>query len=279
MTDQQRFAGKVALCTGAGRPEGLGEAILKRLAKEGCQVVVTDLGEPQTHMGSDHIGTSKEMEQVAEEIRTAGGVATTFALDVRDEDQVEAAIGHAVAEFGGLDFLINNAGIGYLIEPVTEMAKEQWQAVLEVNLMGAFLCTKHAARQMLAQGRGGRIVNIASEAAKSGHPHMAAYTASKHGMLGLTRSTAIELGPHGITVNAVCPNHVTTGLGAVQNEYFAKYKNMTVDEYLADMRNRIPMARVGLTEDTANAVAWLCSDEASYVTAQGINVSGGAVLH
>jgi NAD(P)-dependent dehydrogenase (short-subunit alcohol dehydrogenase family) len=279
MTDKQRFAGKVALCTGAGRPEGLGEAILKRLAAEGCQVVVTDLGEPQTHMGSDHIGTTKEMEQVAEEIRAAGGAATTFALDVRDEDQVEAAIAHAVAEFGGLDFLINNAGIGYLIEPVTEMAKEQWQAVLEVNLMGAFLCTKHGARQMLAQGRGGRIVNIASEAAKSGHPHMAAYTASKHGMLGLTRSTAIELGPEGITVNAVCPNHVTTGLGAVQNEYFANYKNMTVEEYLADMRNRIPMGRVGLTADTANTVAWLCSDEASYVTAQGINVSGGAVLH
>ena len=279
MNDKQRFAGKVALCTGAGRPEGLGEAILKRLAEEGCQVVVTDLGKPQRHMGSEHIGTTKEMEQVADEIRTSGGMATTFALDVRDEDQVEAAIAHAVAEFGGLDFMINNAGIGYLIQPVTEMTKEQWQAVLEVNLMGAFLCTKHAARQMLAQGRGGRIINIASEAAKSGHPHMAAYTASKHGMLGLTRSTAIELGPQGITVNAVCPNHVTTGLGAVQNEYFAKYKNMTVEEYLADMRNRIPMARVGLAEDTANTVAWLCSEEASYITAQGINVSGGAVLY
>ena len=279
MTDKKRFAGKVAMCTGAGRPEGLGEAILKRLAEEGCKVVITDLGEPQQHMGSDHIGTTGDMEQVAEEIRAAGGTAMTCALDVRDEDQVEAAIARTVEEYGGLDFMINNAGIGYLIQPVTEMAKEQWQAVLDVNLMGAFLCTKHAAKQMLSQGRGGRIINIASEAAKSGHPHMAAYTASKHGMLGLTRSSAIELGPHGITVNAVCPNHVTTGLGAVQNEYFAKYKNMTVEQYLADMRNRIPMARVGLAEDTANAVAWLCSDEASYVTGQGINVSGGAVLH
>jgi meso-butanediol dehydrogenase/(S,S)-butanediol dehydrogenase/diacetyl reductase len=108
---------------------------------------------------------------------------------------------------------------------------------------------------------------------------MAAYTASKHGMIGLTRSSCIELGSHGITVNAVCPNHVTTGLGGVQNEYFAKYKGMTVEEYLADMRRQIPMGREGYVSDTANMVAFLCSPQAEYVTGQGINVSGGKVWY
>lgn len=271
--------GKVALCTGAGRREGLGEAILKQLAADGARVVVTDLGTPQTHMGAEHIGSSDEMEAVAEDIRRAGGEAITVPLDVRDEAQVEAAVAKTVEVFGRLDILVNNAGIGYLIKPVTEMTREEWTAVLEVNLMGAFLCTKHAARQMIKQGDGGRIINIASQAAKSGHPHMSAYVSSKHGMVGLTRTTAVELGPHGITVNAVCPNHVTTGLGSVQNEYFARFKGLSVEDYLAQMRNNIPMRRVGLPSDTANAVAFLCSEAAAYVTGEAMNVSGGVEMH
>ena len=200
-------------------------------------------------------------------------------LDVRDEAQVESAVATAVAEFGALDILVNNAGIGFLMEPLIEMPKDRWQTVLEVNLMGAFLCSKHAARRMIAQGNGGRIVNIASVAAKSGSMHLAAYAASKHGMVGLTRSAALELGAHRITVNAVCPNHVTTGLGALQNEYRSKQRGQTVDEYLAEMRGRIPLGRVGLAEDTAKAVAFLCSDEAQYVTGEAMNVSGGQEMH
>jgi len=271
--------GKVALCTGAGRHKGLGEAIAKALAAEGAKVVVTDLGKPQAHMESEHIGTSDELEAIAAEIRDAGGDAIAVPLDVRDEAQVEAAIARSVEAFGRLDFLINNAGIGYLIKPVTEMPKEEWEAVLDVNLMGAFLCTKHAARQMIRQGEGGRIINIASQAAKSGHPHMCAYVSSKHGMVGLTRTCAVELGPHGITVNAVCPNHVTTGLGSVQNDYFARYRGMSVEAYLENMRNSIPMRREGLTSDTANACAFLCSDAACYITGEALNVSGGAEMH
>jgi NAD(P)-dependent dehydrogenase (short-subunit alcohol dehydrogenase family) len=272
--------GKVALCTGAGRRDGLGAAILRRLAAEGCRVVVTDLGTPQALMQANSIGTTDEMEAVAEEIRATGADAITVPLDVRDEGQVEAAMARTVAAFGGIDILVNNAGIGYLMEPLLEVTRERWQAVLEVNLMGAFLCTKHAARQMIAQGRGGRVVNVASQAAKSGHMHMAAYTASKHGLVGFTRSAAMEFGPHGITVNAVCPNHVTTGLGAVQNEYFAKLRGFPdVNAYLADMKNRIPMRRVGLATDTAAACAFLCSDEAAYVTGEAMNVSGGVEMH
>jgi len=133
---------------------------------------------------------------------------------------------------------------------------------------------------MIKQGGGGRVINIASQAAKSGHTHMAAYTASKHGMIGLTRSAALELGPHGITVNAICPNHVTTGLGRQQNEYFARFRGFAnVEDYLQDMRARIPMRRVGLQSDTAQACAFLCSSAADYITGEAMNVSGGVEMH
>jgi meso-butanediol dehydrogenase/(S,S)-butanediol dehydrogenase/diacetyl reductase len=275
-----RFRGKVALCTGAGRRAGLGAAILRALAAEGCRVVFTDLLHSTGPLAAGHIGSAQEIEALAAEVGAAGGTAACMSLDVRDEQQVEAVVAATVARFERLDFLINNAGVGFLIEPLVEMAEDRWRTVLDVNLTGAFLCTKHAARQMIRQGHGGRIVNIASQAAKSGHLHMAAYTASKHGMIGLTRSAALELGPHGITVNAICPNHVTTGLGAVQNDYFARLRGFADTEaYLQDMRGRIPLRRVGLTEDTAKVCAFLCSDAASYVTGEAMNVSGGIEMH
>jgi len=274
------LAGKVALCTGSGRPGGLGEAILARLAREGCRVVVTDIGVSPAGLDSAQLASSEDAERVAAGLRGAGAEVLSLPLDVRDEAQVEAAVARAVEAYGRLDILVNNAGIGFLMEPLLETSREHWQTVLDVNLMGAFLCTKHAARQMIRQGGGGRIVNVASQAAKSGHAHMAAYTASKHGMVGLTRTAALELGPHGITVNAVCPNHVTTGLGSVQNEYFARLRGFAgVEEYLADMRQRIPLRRTGLPGDTAEAVAFLCSDAAAYVTGEAMNVSGGIEMH
>jgi meso-butanediol dehydrogenase/(S,S)-butanediol dehydrogenase/diacetyl reductase len=275
-----RFAGKVALCTGAGRRGGLGAAILQALAAEECKVVFTDLLDPVDELAAGNIGTRGEIDELVNEIHGAGGEALALSLDVRSESQVERAIADAVAHFGRLDFMINNAGVGFLIEPLIETSLERWRTVLEVNLTGAFLGTKHAAAHMIRQGQGGRIVNIASQAAKSGHMHMAAYTASKHGMVGLTRSAALELGPHGITVNAICPNHVTTGLGQVQNEYFAKFRGFpTVTDYLRDMQARIPLRRVGLTSDTAQVCAFLCSAAADYVTGEAMNVSGGIEMH
>jgi meso-butanediol dehydrogenase/(S,S)-butanediol dehydrogenase/diacetyl reductase len=272
--------GRVALCTGAGRPGGLGEAILARLAEAGCRVVVTDVGVAPAGLDPRNLATAADAGRVAAGLRERGAEVLVLPLDVRDEAQVESAVAGTVEHFGRLDILVNNAGIGFLMRPLVDTAREHWQAVLDVNLLGAFLCTKHAARQMIRQGHGGRIVNVASQAAKSGHLHMAAYTASKHGLVGLTRTSALELGPHGITVNAVCPNHVTTGLGSVQNEYFARLRGFaTVDEYLADMRARIPLRRAGLARDTAEAVAYLCSDAAAYVTGEAMNVSGGIEMH
>ena len=162
---------------------------------------------------------------------------------------------------------------------LVDLDASDWDAVLGVNLRGVFLATKHAARQMIAQGEGGRIINIASQAAKSAFPYAAAYTSSKHGLVGLTRVSAIELAEHQITCNAICPNHVTTGLGAWQNEFFSKAFGQTTEEYLAAMRGRIPLGRPGLTTDMANACAFLASDQAAYITGESMNVSGGEEYH
>jgi len=275
----QRLQGKVALVTGAGRRGGLGEAICARLAREGASVVVSDVAGASGALPADRIGNRAELDAVVAGLRESGARAVACELDVRDVAQAEAAVALAVQEFGALDILINNAGVGFMMEPLVEMSLERWNTVIGVNLTGAFVCTQQAARQMIRQGRGGRIINIASVAAKSGSVHLAAYSSSKHGMVGLTRSAALELGAHRITVNAVCPNHVTTQLGAVQNAYRAQQRGQSIEAYLADMRGRIPLGRVGLADDTAKACAFLCSDEAQYVTGEAMNVSGGQEMH
>jgi meso-butanediol dehydrogenase/(S,S)-butanediol dehydrogenase/diacetyl reductase len=276
-----RFAGKTAVVTGSGREGGLGAAIALRLAAEGAAVVISDIGRPvDAATPASMIGSTDAMELVAEACRQAGGQASCCACDVRRYDEVEALAEHAVRTHGSLDIWVNNAGIGYIMKPLLDVSPADWSAVIDVNLTGAFYGLRVAAEHMVAAGRGGRIINIASQAAKSGFPHAQAYTASKHGLVGLVRSAAIELGPHGITVNNVCPNHVTTGLGAWQNEYFSKVVGAaSVEDYLVQMAARIPLRRAGLAEDTANAVAFLCSDQASYVTAESMNVSGGEEPH
>jgi NAD(P)-dependent dehydrogenase (short-subunit alcohol dehydrogenase family) len=276
-----RFAGKTAVVTGSGRRAGLGEAIARRLAAESCAVVISDIGASRdAATPGAMIGATAEMEAIAAEIRADGGKASTCVCDVRDFAAAQALAKHAVDTHGSLDIWVNNAGIGYIMKPLLEVTPDDWRAVIDVNLTGSFFGLRAAAEVMVAQGRGGRIVNIASQAAKSGFPHAQAYTSSKHGLIGLARSAAIELGPHGITVNNVCPNHVTTGLGAWQNEYFAKVVGAaSVEDYLKAMADRIPLKRPGLPEDTAKAVAFLCSDEAAYITAESMNVSGGEEPH
>lgn len=274
------LSGKVAIVTGAGRHKGIGEAIAKRLAADGAKMVLHDIGVLKGDIAPSHgVGQKAELEQVADEIRKAGGTAATFTGDMLVEKDVEALVAFTVKTYGRVDILINNAGIGYLFGPLVETTQEHWDAVLGVNLRGCFFGIKHAAKQMIAQGQGGRIVSIASQAAKSGFGHTAAYTSSKHGLVGLTRVAAIELAPHKITVNAVCPNHITTGLGSWQNDFMSKAQGKSVDKYLDDMRGRIPLGRVGLPEDIAKACAFLCSDQADYITAEAMNVSGGEEYH
>lgn len=263
-----RFYGKVIIVTGSGRQRGLGQAILQRFADEGAACVVSDV----------EIGA--EAEAVAADLRGRGADVAAIACDVSDAAACTALVDQAVARFGRLDVFVNNAGIGFLMKPLLDVAPADWERVIAVNLSGAFYGTQAAARAMIAGGRGGRILNIASQAAKSGFPHLPAYVSSKHGMVGLTRASAIELGAHGITVNAVCPNHVTTGLGAMQNAYFSKLLGFaSVEAYLENMARKNPMGRPGLAADTAAACAWLASDDAVYVTGEALNVSGGEEMH
>jgi meso-butanediol dehydrogenase/(S,S)-butanediol dehydrogenase/diacetyl reductase len=263
-----RFAGKTVVVTGSGKQKGLGQGILQRFADEGANCVVSDrLIDP-------------EADEVADELRGRGAKVTTIACDVSDAGQCNALVEEAVAAMGSVDVFVNNAGIGFMMKPMLEVDPADWATVIAVNLSGAFFCTQAAAKAMITAGKGGRIINIASQAAKTGFPHLPAYVSSKHGMIGLTRATALELGGHGITVNAVCPNHVTTGLGAMQNEYFSKLLGFdTVEAYLANMSAKNPMGRPGLPSDTAAVCAWLASDDAFYVTGEAINVSGGEEMH
>jgi meso-butanediol dehydrogenase/(S,S)-butanediol dehydrogenase/diacetyl reductase len=280
MAQYPDLAGKVAIVTGAGRPMGLGQAMARRLAAEGCKVVVHDLGAVKGDIAPAHgVGKADEIAATAAEIRAAGGEASTFSGDMLVEADVKALIDHAVATYGRLDIMVNNAGIGYLFGPLIEMTQEHWDAVLGVNLRGCFFAMKYAAQQMIRQGGGGRIVSIASQAAKSGFAFASAYTASKHGLVGLTRSAALEFGQYAITVNAICPNHVTTGLGSWQNDFMSKARGQTMDEYMAAMRARIPLGRPGLPDDTAAACAFLCSAQAAYITGEAMNVSGGEEYH
>jgi NAD(P)-dependent dehydrogenase (short-subunit alcohol dehydrogenase family) len=274
-------AGRVVVVTGAGRPGGLGQGIARAFAGAGAHVLLADLGRTQGSQFPAHgVASTDDMDEVTAELRgLGGGEVEAMACDVRDEAQVEALVARAVTRFGSLDVFVNNAGIGYLMAPVQDLKETDWDAVLDVNLKGAFLGTKHAARQLIAQGRGGRIINISSQGGKSGFPHASAYVSSKHGVIGLTRSAAIDLGPHGITVNAVCPNHVTTGLGAWQNTYFSALLGQSEEEYLTAMRSRIPLGRTGTPADIANACLFLASDQAAYITGEAMNVSGGEETH
>lgn len=264
-----RFAGKTVIVTGSGREKGLGQGILQRFADEGANCVISDLS----------IGD--EAEAVAQDLRKRGAKVAVFACDVSDQPQCQALVDQAAAHFGSVDVMVNNAGIGFMMKALLDVdTDKEWDKVISVNLSGAFYCTQAAAKMMVAQGNGGRIINIASQAAKTGFPHLAAYVSSKHGMVGLTRAAAVELGKHGITVNAVCPNHVTTALGAEQNAYFSKLLGFdSVEAYLANMAAKNPTGRPGLPSDTAGACAFLASDDAVYITGEAMNVSGGEEMH
>ena len=264
-----KFAGKTIVVTGSGKQKGLGQGILQAFADEGANCIVSDLVIDQ------------EAENVADELRSRGVQVATIACDVSKADQCEALIASVIDIFGRVDVLVNNAGVGFKMKPLLDVdTASEWDQVIAINLSGAFYCTQAVARAMVEQDKGGRIINVASQAAKTGFTHLVAYVSSKHGMVGLTRASAVELGAHGITVNAVCPNHVTTGLGAMQNEYFSKLHGFkTVEDYLANMSVKNPMGRPGLPSDTAAACLWLASEDACYVTGEALNVSGGEEMH
>jgi 3-oxoacyl-[acyl-carrier protein] reductase len=245
--------GKVAIVTGAGKAgKGIGQACALTLASAGAKVVVASR-------------TEASAESVAADIRKAGGEALALAVDVSASDQVDQMIAAALKAYGRVDILVNNAGItrdGLLVR----MSEESWDSVLDTNLKGAWLCTKAVARLMMKQ-RSGAIVNMTSIMGMAGNAGQANYAASKAGLIGLTKSAAKELASRGIRVNAVAPGWIETAMTAELG-----------DDFKEQMLPRIPLARLGEPEDVANAVLFLCSDAAAYITGQTLTVDGGLMM-
>lgn len=242
---------KVALVTGASR--GIGRAIALLLAERGAKVVV------------NYAGSQAAAEEVVSRIRQAGGEASAVQGNVAIAEEADKLIAAATELYGRLDILVNNAGItkdNLLIR----MKEEEWDAVIATNLKGVFNCTKTAARIMMKQ-RYGRIINVTSVVALTGNPGQANYVAAKSGVIGLTKSNARELASRSITVNAVAPGYIQTDMTAVLNE-----------DVKDSLQKQIPLGRMGEPEDIARAVAFLASDEASYITGQVLTVDGGMVM-
>jgi acetoin reductase-like protein len=256
------LADQVVIVTGAG--SGIGRAIARRFAREGASVTIADLDEERAR-------------SVATEIEAGGYQALAVEVDVRHRDQVERMV-HATADhFGKLDVLVNNAGVG-MIAPLLDTDEAAWNLVMDVNAKGTLLCSQVAARRMIAQGHGGRIINNASGAGKIAPGKdmpLGAYAASKHAVVGLTRQLGLELSPYRILVNCVCAGIVDTPMWDLIDRETARLQDVPVGTVRARAVASIPLGRIEQPEDVANMVVFLASTDASYVTAQTFNVCGG----
>ena len=268
---------RVAVVTGAARRGGIGRAIAARLMRDGYTVVISDLARPMESHPS-YQGAHGELDQAVAEL---GGDVAGCPCDVRSSADADALVAFALERFGRLDVLVNNAGIAIGLGPVVDLSDEDWQVNLEVMASGVFYCSRAAARQMIAQGGGGRIVTVASQAGKLGVPLLGAYSAAKFAAIGLTQVLAHELGPHCITVNAVCPGTVLTPLLDVPGGIFDVYPRaagISRKQYEERVLRTIPLRRFETPEDVADAVGFLASDAAAYVTGEALNVSGGQTM-
>ena len=254
--------GQVAIVTGAGR--GIGRAIARRLAQEGAGVAVSDLD-------------VENAAGVADEITAAGGKAISLRTDVSRKADAVRVVEDTVAHFGRLDILVNNAGIGAIVS-LLDTEESTWDALMNVNAKGVLLCSQAAARQMIAQGDGGRIINNASGAGKMAPGKdipLGAYAASKHAVVAITKQMGLELSPHGILVNCVCAGIVDTPMWDLIDREVAKLQGVPVGSVKAGAVASIPVGRIEQPEDVANMFAFLASEDANYLTAQTYNICGG----
>lgn len=270
--------GKVAFVTGAGRQNGIGAAIGRRLAQAGAQVAVSDLCAAPTDLPHGGNAAWEELTAVAEDIAAQGVTGLPIQADVTDLAQMEAAVAQIRETFGRLDILVNNAGVIIGPAPVLHMAEAAWRQTLAVNATGVFLSCKAALPLMLAGERGGRIINISSIAAVRPRPFMSAYAGSKAAVIALTQALAQEVGEFGITVNAILPGDIDTAMKQWGMNLESMLTGQTPDDVTAALVARIPAGRLGVPDDVAQLAVFLTSAEAAFITGQAFNLTGGREL-
>jgi acetoin reductase-like protein len=258
-----QLEGKTAIVTGGAR--GIGRAICERYAAEGAFVVVADR-------------LTAEAEETAAAITAAGGGALAQALDVTDQASIDAMVDAVVRETGSIDILVNAAGI-FDMAPILEIAPESYDQVFAVNVKGLLFTLQAAARQMVAQGRGGKIINFASQAGRRGEALVAVYCASKAAVISLTQSAALALIQHGINVNALAPGVIDTPMWDRVDALSAKYLNIPIGERKRQVGEAVPHGRMGRPEDIVGAAVFLASRESDYIVGQTLNVDGGNRLN
>lgn len=272
--------GRVALVTGAARPRGIGRATALRLAREGADVACLDIARPYADFPGHGVASSDDLDDVVEEIRSMGRRAVALRCDVSSWDEVHAAVDAASEELGVVTLVANvagGAGFGMGLGPLVGLSEAEWDVVVDVNLKGTWMVSRACAAKMVAAGEGGRIVNVASQAGKRGFSGLGAYCAAKAGVILLTQTMALELGPSDITVNAVCPGTVDTDLLNPEGRMQQLLSGMP-GGFEGWLQREIPLGRLETGDDVAASIAFLCSDDASYITGEALNVSGGQTM-
>lgn len=281
------LTGKVALVTGAGGMKGIGRATALKLAARGADIVLTDVSRAANDLPPGEVQAGwRSIESVADEVQALGRRCLGVWCDLTQSADIQALTASALAHFGRLDILVNNARatIGLDKVPLTELPEDVWSRFFAINSTAVFLLTKYVAKAMIRQNAGGRIINIASEASKRAmRPNTAAYTASKFAVVGLTQAAALDLAPHGITVNAVCPGAVDTDRLDYSEQEQARRLGATSEEVrarrIASAMKNTPLGSIAESEDVANLVAFLASDDARMITGQAYNINGGTTFH